>query len=309
MPEKNQLASHQPSDIPATVYLNERYVLDMLASIEDGFRQSVQVSKVNTDTSSQAVSGEGELAAPPWLALIGLRLGGQAQKETAQAATASEAAERTHTLSSLFARLRNELSQRSLITELTEASVVNDIVQGDFVEARVRLQRNGFLELIQNILTYIELQESMGRVMSGSSGTAGQRSKPDRELKKQMNWLLQKVRPSDREDLLGVVLSDSNLKVVIPVDASAFFDPSLSDALSSELRVLGKVTRILTRQDSDAISLLRGTGLGALPPDTLKSIFKEVETEEIRKAISLPSTIEVVVGAPAVQLLPIGIFA
>lgn len=177
------------------------------------------------------------------------------------------------------------------------------------MEARVRLQRNGFLELIQNILTYIELQESMGRVMSGSSGTAGQRSKPDRELKKQMNWLLQKVRPSDREDLLGVVLSDSNLKVVIPVDASAFFDPSLSDALSSELRVLGKVTRILTRQDSDAISLLRGTGLGALPPDTLKSIFKEVETEEIRKAISLPSTIEVVVGAPAVQLLPIGIFA
>ena len=83
-------------------------------------------------------------------------------------------------------------------------------------------------------------------------------------------------------------------------------DPSLSDLIDGEYRVLGKVTRFIPAGSNETPNLLRKTTLGRLHPsllDQLKQPFAEMQEDVV-----LPE-LRTVLGPPVVQILPIAVFA
>jgi hypothetical protein len=98
----------------------------------------------------------------------------------------------------------------------------------------------------------------------------------------------------------------AHLRAVLVADKNFFSGSSLADVDDGEYRVLGKVSRALLTEE-DSISLLRKTGLGNFTgslTDQLKDAFNSIDSTNIR----VPR-MEFEIYGPALQIVPIGIFA
>ena len=304
------LPSVKPSDVPATLYLNSRLVLDMLASVQDGFVQAVSVERV----SSVGRAGESEASAGisggSLLSFIGLNVGGKLRQSSEQGDSETHSGNRTHTLASLFSRLRSDLRNRSFVKDVESPQDLPGINPGDFVEATIRVQRNGLIEVIRGVKTFMELAESMPGTSGGQPPNSKQSSTPrsNSATRKQLDWILTKARPGKFEDLVGVTLSEKPVSVVMPVDGALFMDETMSEVLNCDVRVLGKVTRVLTKDSDAALNLMRGTDLGALGTALWDDVVSSVATADLRRHLTLPDEITVSVKSPALQLIPVALF-
>ena len=129
-----------PSDLPIVLYLNQRVTFDLLATLEGGFAQVTNVQESTSNTASSELGGG--IGISNAFALLGLTFGakGKRNKEQAGAETISE--QLVHTPSSLFARLRTELTRLNLVNIVAGDDIeFSRFSPGDFVEIRAFTSR------------------------------------------------------------------------------------------------------------------------------------------------------------------------
>jgi hypothetical protein len=108
-------------------------------------------------------------------------------------------------------------------------------------------------------------------------------------------------------DLLATPVETGSPRVVLTLDTSYASDPSLSDLIDGEYRVLGKVTRFLEDGSDETINLLRKTTLGRIQGELLEGL-KQPFAEMSKGGIALPE-FDTEIAPPVVQMLPISVFA
>src|SRR3989304_4217900 len=119
-------------DLPVVLYLNQRLTFDLLAALEDGFSHFTTVQASSSATSTKEVSGEAQLGVSNVFALLGITFGARGARRGEDADTETSTAEIVHTPASLFARLRQELVRRGLVTFISTSSAdVGDIKPGE----------------------------------------------------------------------------------------------------------------------------------------------------------------------------------
>ena len=143
-----------PTDLPITLYLNQRLTFDLLASLEDGFSHLANVQTTSAGESSSEISGEGKLGLSNVFALLGVEFSGRGARTRGQTQSASTTAQIVHTPASLFARLRKELHELEMVKEVSGASSLTSVRHGDFVEFEATLKRNPLDEMF-NMFTRI----------------------------------------------------------------------------------------------------------------------------------------------------------
>jgi hypothetical protein len=122
----------------------------------------------------------------------------------------------------------------------------------------------------------------------------------------QMTDLVTQLNTGEVVDLLATPTGPWVPNVVLTLDMAYASDPSLSDLIDGEYRVLGKVTRFIPAGNNETLNLLRKTTLGRLHPsllDQLKQPFAEMQ-----EGVVLPE-LRTVLESPVVQILPIVVFA
>lgn len=98
---------------------------------------------------------------------------------------------------------------------------------------------------------------------------------------------------------------DGEFRAVLTL-ASEFITAQAEEYLkASNLRVLGKVTRVVTDAD-DPINLTRRSSLGALGAEFIGELFTSIK-ESLEAPISV-TIADPLVAPPAVQVLPLAIF-
>jgi hypothetical protein len=109
------------------------------------------------------------------------------------------------------------------------------------------------------------------------------------------------------EEIIKVPVHDlllctpTGLRAVLTV-SSEYYSAATSEYLRAGMfRVIGKVTRIVN--DPDVINLTRRTFLGAADSAVIQDFFAQAKTAEMKLDVADP-----IVGAPAVQILPMAIF-
>jgi len=218
-------------------------------------------------------------------------------REDPEGETRSE--QRIHTPASLFIALRALLREKKFI--------VNDkagaqFKPGDIVEFSAVLQRNPLLETIES---FIELVDMMQLFTKGESKQKGGQSSDLTKTKRQMESFVKALRGSDTVDLTTDGLMSSH-RAVITLEQQYLSDPTMADLVDGTFRVVGKLIRVVDEGD-EPISLNRKSAMGKLPPTILG---------EMKQAFASPDlggfafrTLEWEIPGPAIQVLPIAIFA
>jgi hypothetical protein len=129
-------------DLSIPVYLNQQVVFDLLAVLDNGFTNLSTVKTVASQSEQNKYGMSGGVGVSNAFALLNVTFGAERNKDKQKQDTTEIVEERIHTPTSLFVRLRNELKNRELLKEVTDAQTLEKLQSGDFVEFEARLRQN-----------------------------------------------------------------------------------------------------------------------------------------------------------------------
>lgn len=139
------------------VYLNQKFVFDLLAMLQDGISTVTTVTQSSADSvtdQNRVSAGFGLGAALSTLIKVGVSGDMSSQNSSDESTTSTE--ERVYTPASLFFRLRNLLNQKGYIQSTFE----NFPRPGDFIEFEGSLRRNPMIETLDTFYEIGELATS-----------------------------------------------------------------------------------------------------------------------------------------------------
>ena len=305
---KDNLAA---TDLPIALYLNQRLTFDLLAMLQGGFSQFVTMQTASSAGKATGVSGEAQLGASNAFAFLGMKLSGQGSRATEEKQSESTTQEIVHTPASLFAQLRRELNERSLVRFVKPASNLNEVHPGDFVEFEATLRRSPLTDLLDSFSQLVPLARmaSMETVQAetrgsrqgrGKSGKGQQKQDEFSVVRSQIELLKSAVTTEGSQDLVAEL---GTMKVVLTAEQDFFIDPSMNDTIDGTFRVFGKATRVIS-DENDRISLLRRTALGKfgnVVGGLTEALASIQETE-------FSGSVETEMFGPTMQIIPIAIF-
>jgi len=292
------------------IYLNQRIVFDLLAILEDGFSELSTVRSSAKQSETQGTGLGGSLGLSNVFALFGVSLKAKAGtgKERAAEDQTEVSEERVHTPTSLFARLRLSLSEKRLLRGLGEPQGVSS---GEFVEFRAVLRKNPLVGVLEAVKRGVEMTESFSeagssRPKTAKQGGGSQAGKANSQLR-QVNAILEDLKPSRSLDLIGEVVDSPGTTAVLSAKLDFFSDQDASELIDGEYQVLGKVTRVVACNTGESIDLLRKTTFGLLQDAAIQGLVAAFDNVN-ESGINLPKVVTKVQG-PALQIIPIAIYA
>lgn len=120
-----------------------------------------------------------------------------------------------------------------------------------------------------------------------------------------MKAILDGLKSEGAFDLVADLDAAGMPRLVVMVDADYFSGPSMSELIDGEFRVLGKVTRVVAKDDS--INLLRNTSLARFPGEIISKLRDAFQAAK-ETGLDFPN-VETDIQGPALQVIPIAIFA
>jgi len=310
-------------ELVIAVYLDTNVLLDLLATVEDGFRLVERVTTGQTSGKSSERSGEAEFATPSLFNFFKVGFSGKLGRRSDEGASETTEAELTHTYGSLLHRLRRYLLDEHLVTTFAP-DMKTSIVVGDFVEFTGVVRPNPFTDSfhrLQRMMSFAEVAMSMSQTTSpgttGNSGNrGGQNQKGPAPAKRQgsqlkaMEAFFEKLTADVEREGTSTVLIDNEppqYRAVVTLFDSFLRDRSMAEILNREFRILGKVARHLPVGSLESVDLLASSGVAGFPPEiltTLSGMMDQLSNEGGAQLHSPSTTIE----PPVIEIVPIAIY-
>jgi hypothetical protein len=293
--------TRSPGDIsqeyPIPLYLNQRYVFDILAVMEDGF-SDVQTITSNTNSEKSTATG-GEIGLSNVFNLIGINLAAKGVKAHAEQTNHQVEARKIHTPSSLFTKMRQNLFNANLVRN----AIIAEAEPGSFIELKVKIHKNPMLGLFEAI------DSIMGLVVAAESNDQRQKNKPakgNKQIKQQFEQIFSQLKGKGTTDIFAESLTEEDVKIVLTIEPEFLGDPSMSDLIDGDYTVIGKVSKVIKSNEDPGINLLRKTSLASVQKKLLDQLFASLE--EVKNAGFDFPNIETEIKGPAMQIIPIAIF-
>jgi hypothetical protein len=202
------------------IYLDTNTLLDLLASIEDGFSMVKKVTSRQTEggASDQSIQGDGgtEFGIPNVLSLLKIQLSGAISSRKSQETYAETQSERYHTYGSLLARLRTYLHDNDLIVSSSEgvSKWWTDVTPSSFVEFRGVFRPNPLADSLKAMEKVARLSSSMAALADPVTTPRQSTGKSRKPAKDQMapvlNMTKEMISDLERENIRLFVVDLSN---------------------------------------------------------------------------------------------------
>jgi hypothetical protein len=316
-------STHSAEDLLIAVYLDTNALLDLLATVEDGFTFVERVTTGQTAGTTSERSASGEVSSPGILSFFKVGLSGKLGRTRSQGSSDSSEAELTHTYGSLLNRLRRYLVTEELVAPGT-ADQGHQFKVGEFVEFSGVVRPNPFtasFERLQRMLGFAEIafalegkQQPSQAVSRGGGKGQNQQRKPvqnpqQREFEAMAKFVDQITKDVEREGTNTLVIeqSDGSYSAVLTLFETYLRDRSMSELLNREFRVLGKVARHLPEGSQEKVDLLASSGIAGFPPDVLRGLTEAISAMSGSGSaqVAAPST---TIEPPAIEIVPIAIY-
>jgi hypothetical protein len=309
-----------PNPYPIPLYLNQKYVFSLLATLEGGYAELENVKANRTVEHQQSSNISGEVGVTNAFAFLGIKLGGQRGTEHKSGDTQEITSERVHTPDSLFARLREQLHQEGMIR--TES--LDEAVPGEYVEFMAVLSKNPIVEALETVQDFFHMLEENDTATTPVQPKPNNKTQNRRQAQprtsgvtasntqnttayKQLNIMLNSVRGKEGTTfyLVGEIVG-TQIQSVVVMDPNFANDPIAADLIDGQYTVLGKVVRAIPQESQEVINLLRNASIGKL------AIFTNQIAEAVQGmnelGVDLPDVRKTTVSGPAIQVVPIAIF-
>jgi hypothetical protein len=295
------------------IYLDEDMMLSFLAHLDGG----VTLVEEQQDTTSAS-----SVAAATLRAAIKAKLAVFASAElSAQGSYKSESGDsqqvkrsKQHTAASLFNLLYEYLKADEAIARPDDSEAAR-VKPGQLIEIEGAYLGNPLedvMQLLGSLLPYIVPEPAATPTPPKANAKSGNpaartasppQAKPeptaDQATAAMIRRMIADSEASPVHDLL--LKTPSGLNAVV-VASSEYFRPATNEMLrSGTVKVLGKVTWVLT--EDDAINLMRRTVFGVAGDQMSNSLL-----DDFRTALPLTQIAEPIVKYPALQIIPMAIF-
>lgn len=291
--------SASPEELVTVVYIDANVLLDLLATVEDGFAVVEHVTFGRTRETASERSVGAELAVPGVLNFFKLGLSGKLGRSTASGQSDTRQADVTHTPGSLLHRLRRYLIQQELVRPLDEVAV------GQFIEFKGVVRPNSFAGSIRLVRRTLNFQRAIFAASHGGHKTELE------QVKILEDFCDQLIAEADREGTITVLVKSTTTKynAVVTLYEDFLRAKSMVELLNREFRVLGKVVRHLPQvsdeQGSDeTVDLIHLSGISGLSAKLMEDLIDMVDDME-GQAVAMPET---QIKPPVLEIIPIAIY-
>jgi len=290
------------------IYLNQKIVFDMLAILEDGFSNIRSVSK--TTSSEGGVEGNigGEIGFSNIFALLPIKLSGsiKGEKKGSRDETVNE--ERTHTPTSLFAKLLEILEYKKYIKKLNSFNDLKNIGTGDFVELKGILEKNPLISTLESFSRMMELAVIFESGKSSQQGKGGGNKYQAKTVVNQIEGMTNSLKTGGMIDVLCVVNNnDEEFCAVLQTYIDFYNNRNMNEIIDGEYTILGKVVKIVN-DTNDSINLLRNTSLSMAKENLMNQMIEKLNSPNIEESgLEIPD-IRTRIKEKGILIIPIAIY-
>lgn len=310
----------EAGDLVIAVYLDVNVLLDLLATVEDGFTLVERVTSGETNNEASERSGSAEFGAPSILNLFKLGFTGKLGKTRNRGSSESSEAERTHTYGSLLHRLRGYLVDEGLVETLDDDTDTTRLHVGSFIEFSGVARPNPFtasFDRLLRMLSFVDVAMAMETPQQPAQPPKGGRSQnqPKRQQNAQVTQLnamrefFQKLTTDvEREGTSTIVFEgpSTGYTAVATIFDDFLRDRSMAELLNREFRVLGKVARHLPAGSTEGVDLLASSGIAGFPSEILGAMTGAIgEMSGSGAQIDSPAT---TIDPPVIEIIPVAIY-
>ena len=289
------------------IYLNQKYVFDLLAILEDGFSQVETIKTGQNNSNSEKDVLKGEVGFSNVFAFLKFGFSADKVHDKTKQLSNEVSKEKIHTPNSLFSRMRSNLLDQKIVVK----SDFLNCKPGDFIEIKLSLKKNPLTDILDSYSSIIKMSFHFQDRVNNAPQVSKQKqvltpkSDAEKNLEK-LDLFRNQLKEEGSIDLIGTDTVDGDLQVVMTLDKAFIGEFSLPDITDGHFSVLGKVTNVISKLDAEGVNLLRKTGLSKLNKTFLETIFNSlsnIENVEISN-----QNIELFIKPPVIQIIPIAIF-
>lgn len=289
--------SKKKRDLIIPVYLDTKIVLDTLAIMEDGLSMVRSITTSESSTDNNRSTFDAKVGTKNLFSL--LKIGGEynKNKEGSESASNIEKYEKTHTMVSLFATMKDNLNDSEQIKfDFSSART------GDFIELKGDIKINPLSDLLNNSKDFIALSNNFNNNNNNNNNNQNKKKGGNNNnLGKQIDILKRLINPGDQ---LDVILHSENVNAVIPVNEAYFINADKKELTTGKYKVLGKI--VDKAGSGESISTLRYSPLSLLSDDILKMFIEAFDNDDFNKMLKEPIKFDV--EGPVLLIKPIAIY-
>lgn len=310
--EGKSYKSDMNKELIIPIYIDTNTLLDLLASIEDGFSlvEKITSREAHRKENERSIQGEGgtEFGIPNVLSLLKIRLGGSIGSRNSQERVSETQVERFHTYGSLLTRLREYLHENNMVSMSEGRMAVwwQEIQPSSFVELRGVFRPNPLADSLRTMGKVAALTSSMTSLAETSPRPRNQKGQqnPLEPVRKLTQDMLADIEKENIHLFVVDIIGEQPIRAVSLLQLDYLRDRSMTEIAHKEFTLLGKVVRKLDHNSEETVKLLRGTGIGSFGKNSLNSfleVFKSMGEMEFPE-------VQVEISGPALEVVPIAIF-
>lgn len=253
------------------VYLDEQIVMDLIATIDDGFSEfyTIETTKNKGIGTEVNANGQGKV-----LKLFKAKMDLSHSRENTNGTKKQES--KVQTVVSMFHNLKQYLNQNGFIEKNNK-----EFKNGDFIELQGEFSINPLIDLLNTFSNFFE----MSGVINKAANTSKAKNKrtealKDMQIESQIKGLI-KVFETDGK--IDVICHSGDKTFIIPSKKEFFTDGKGDVIRTGNFRMLGKIVKICSEKEN--ISLLRDTKIGKIESSILDTAIESFNNPEIKNVV------------------------
>lgn len=303
----------QKLDLVIPIYLDVNALLDLLASVENGFAVAEKITSRSATADAKESSIGTEFGIANILSLLKIGLAGSLSKKQLAESGTERSLERYHTYGSLLYRLRSDLIEMSLLKPFAQGPHDwTKVKASDFIEVQGVFRPNPLVDSFSTMERLMDLVLLSGPAQpQGPIPSKAERKQATRETKEFDNTrkFLSGIRSSLEQADIRIFIVDladsSGYKAVVSLFNEYLRDRSMTELTRGEFRLLGKISRNIPGE-AEGVDLLRGTAFGGLSDTILTEVLAGFGQAKAQ-GLNIPD-VETKIRGPALQVIPIAIY-
>lgn len=256
------------TDFILPLYLNQRFIYDILAIKNDGFTTFFEIKDKKENNNEYDTNIKTGFGTNNNFALIQTNASGELNTQTSNNINNEKSYTKTHTPTSLFMQVYQYLNENKKIIKLKNLTDINNVDSGDFVEIKSNIELNTIVEFFETLDKVIDITEAFSSFATIDAKKTVKRS-PLSNMKKPVENTLKALKNESNNVKYGICKLEGK-EIVIKLNRDYFINGDYSEIKNGKFRIIGKVLEIVP--EGESILLNRENAVGLYDPNTFKEV-------------------------------------
>lgn len=258
-------------DFILALYLNQRFVYDILAIKNDGFTEFYEVKDQNANSNSVKNSVSAEFATNNDFSLITASMVDSLETTMGEDKNKEKTYKKTHTPTSLFMQAYNYLKRNNEIKIIKNFSDLDNLKSGEFVELNSTIELNTIIDFLEDLSKALEIIEAFSEL---GDSKKGKQVSPNIILKNKVDNIL-KILEDEKDGVKYGICRIQEYPVVLKLNKEYFINKDYAEIRNGEFRIIGKILEIVP--NGKEILLNRENAIGMFDSSMFNPIKNAIE--------------------------------